>query len=412
MLATAEPTTTPRFLARQPIFDRTRKVFGYELLARTGATNSYQHADPDAATRQAVDFALHLIGLDELTDRKLAFVNLTRGLLLEDFARVLPARGTVLEILETVEPTEEILTACRRLRRQGYRLALDDFAASPEYEPLVQLADFVKIDFMATSPVRRRLLAQRFANTRAQLIAEKVETRRDFDEAARLGYAYFQGYFFCKPQLLERSELPVEQQAYLRFLREVARPVLDYDRLDRVVRGEVGLSVRLLSYLNSAGMGLHQRVTSIRHALALLGERPLRRWASAFAVRALSGGRPLELARASLVRARSAELLVEGTPLADRAFDAFLVGLLASLDVMLGVTMAQALQPLPIADDLKAALDGSDGPLRGVLDVVLAYERGDWAAVESACERHGLSAPRLAKVYVESIRFADRLLTT
>lgn len=404
------PATMPskRLLARQPIFDRERKCVAYELLARANATNAYTDVDPNLATTATVDLAMNLAGLRELTDGRRAFVNFTRDLLLQDFYEVLPPDLSVVEVLETVTPDADVVEACRRLKRRGYTIALDDFVNDPAWAPLVDLADIIKIDFMATAPAKRAAIAKWGIAKRKQMLAERVETAAEFAEADRLGYTYFQGYFFCKPELVERKQIPVNKQAYLRFLYEVSQPTIDFKRLEDVIKQEVGLSVRLLNYLNSASMGLRQRVSSIKHALTLLGQGPLRRWGSAFAVTAVAEDKPKELARLCLVRARCAELLAPDVGMAARSFDAFLTGLLSALDAMLDQPMIEALKPLPLAPDVRAALLGDGGDkfaaLRGL---VQSFEQADWVGVESHAASLRLSAERTGQAYTQAVTWAD-----
>ncbi len=399
------------FVARQPIFDREQRCVGYELLARQSSANVATHTDGDAATAQTLDHALHLVGLRELSAGRVVFVNFTQTLLEQDVATLLPPHQMVVELLETIRPAPEAIEACRRLKRLGYRLAMDDYSGQPELEPFIALADIVKVDFMAASPRQRAAIAERLNKRPVQLLAEKVETREEFDEAHDAGFALFQGYFFAKPQMVERQQMAMDKMRFMRFLSEVAKPEMDFVQLEQTVRAEPALALRLLSYINSAGLGLSNRIESIRHALTLLGELQLRRWVSVFAMQGLVEGQPEELSRLCLVRARLAEQLAEASPkLKGESFEAFLVGLLSALDAAVGRPLPELLRTIPLSAPAKLALLGSGGPLGSLRRLVVAQERGDWSGMASFCAALGLAESQAAAAYTEALRWADEIV--
>ncbi len=259
------------YLARQPILDSRFNLSGYEILFRGGLDNRYSCADSDSASSKVLNDILVVFNLDSLLAGKKAFVNVTRRLLVEDLCLFLPPDRLVVEILETVEPDNEVIAACHRLKRQGYMLALDDYVERPDYEPLLAVADIVKVDFRTTLPEERRRLASRLQPRGIQLLAEKVENNRELEEAKSLGYTLFQGYFFSRPEVVRRRDLPAFKVNYLRFLSELNKPVIDFDHLERVMKREASLAIKLLHYLNSATFGWQDEVKSIKHALVLLG---------------------------------------------------------------------------------------------------------------------------------------------
>lgn len=403
----ARPTASSEvFLARQAVLDRQQRCIGYELLCRSSKQNVNLFGAGDAATMQTMDIALHLGGMLELTDGKKAFINFTEGLLIDDVAHVLPPSRTVVEVLETVVPTPQVVEACRRLKSVGYELALDDYIKAGSAGGLEGLADIVKVDFLNTSAAERETIAKRFLPQKVKLLAEKVETQEDFNQGLALGYHLFQGYFFCKPQVMQRKQPSMEKSRYLRFLQEVSKPELDFTELEETIRQEPGLAVRLLSYLNSASIGLRERVTSIRHALALLGEINLRKWAAVFAMSALAEEKPPELVRTSLVRARFGEVLAEVSKVA-QPFDAFLVGLLSSLDAMLDRSMPELLRQIVVSHEVKAALMASSGKLGGLRRLVSAYEVADWPGVQRHTDTLGLSTAHVTEAYRQGVSWAD-----
>lgn len=399
------------YLARQPIFDRDLRCVGYELLARGSMLNFAPKPAGDDATRQTIDHALHLGGLAELTGGRIVFINFTQALLEESVATLLPPHQMVVEILETVRPTPAAIQACHRLKQLGYRIAVDDFFGQPELEPFVELADIVKLDFLAAGPRQRAAIVDRLSLRPVQLLAEKLETREEFHEARDAGFALFQGFFFAKPQMIERQNLAMDRFRFLQFLQEVTEPVIDFARLEKTVRAEPALAVRLLSYLNSAGLGLSHRIESIGHALTLLGEEQLRRWVSVFALSGLTEDQPSELARLCLVRGQMCESLAKASPLLrTRAFEAFLVGLLSAIDAAMGRPLSELLRLIPLTASAKAALLGAGGPMGDLRRLVLAHEQANWTGVDHFCGSLGLTSAQVAATYQSAVLWADSIV--
>jgi c-di-GMP-related signal transduction protein len=265
-----------RFIARQPIFDRSQRVFGYEILFRNGV-ESYFNADPELAALSTLDTSL-LFGINTLCDGRRAFVNCTREVLFKDLITLLPPYQTVAEILETVEPEDRVIAACKRLKAAGYLIALDDFAPNDPRIPLCEYADIIKVDVRATRPEERAGLLRRFGSPKCKMLSEKVETPHAFEQARDMGYAYFQGYFFCRPELVVGREVPASRLHYIRLLEMVSRAEIDLRELEKLLKQEASISYRLLRYLNSPVFGFSLEIKSIRHAMAVLGEREMRRW--------------------------------------------------------------------------------------------------------------------------------------
>ena len=317
------------FVARQPILNRKQKTVAYELLFRTGWDNAFPQSDPSQASNKIIHDSMMEFGFEFLVGNNQAYVNITRELLLGEQYSVLPTSGVVLELTEDVKPDPDVLAACHRLKESGYMLALDDFVFDDGYGPLLEIADVVKVDFLATSREEREQLAKKLTQYNVALLAEKVETGEDFKEGCKLGYNLFQGYFFCEPEIVTRNEIPRFKLNYLRFLQEINSPDVDYDQLEEVIKQEVSLSMKLLRYLNSAALGLSLEVTSIKHALVLLGERNIRKWASAIALASLGEDKPSELAVTGLVRARFCENIGREEGFDGSETDMFLMGMLS-----------------------------------------------------------------------------------
>ena len=241
-----------KFVARQPIFDAEQNVFAYELLFRTGMEDFFNFDDSDQAASSVIVDSFLLFGLETLTGGQKAFINCTREMLVKGYMALLPKEQVVVEILETVEPDEEIIGACLRLKRAGYLLALDDFVYEDKYEPLLELADIIKVDFQATEAAGRKSLVERMAPRGVKLLAEKVESKQEFEQAVEMGYDYFQGYFFSRPQILSGQDVPGYKLNYLRVLQAVNRPEVNLREIENVIKQDVSLTYKLLRYLNSA----------------------------------------------------------------------------------------------------------------------------------------------------------------
>jgi c-di-GMP-related signal transduction protein len=397
------------FLARQPIFDDAGATAAYELLFRSGWENAFTGGDRDAACEQTLHDSLMEFGLGALTGSKSAYFNMTRKALLEEKYAVLPKERVVLELLEDVEPDGAVLEACRSLKTAGYRLALDDFAFSQRHVPLVELADFVKIDFLATAAPERLSMVQKLASYPALLIAEKVEDRETFEEAKNLGFGMFQGFFFAKPEILSRSEVPRFKLGYLQFLKAIHKPQLDYQELEETIKQETSLSVKLLRFMNSAALGMSAEVTSIRRALMLLGESRLRKWASIVVLAGMGEDRPSELVVTGLIRARFCELLGERAVVGVRTLDLFLVGLLSVMDALLGRPLPEILRDLSISEETKQALVGTKSPLRQIYELAVAYERGDWPRIDAMVAEAGLRDWEMTTSYREAVEWANKV---
>ncbi len=305
-----------------------------------------------------------------------------------------------------------MIAACKTLKQSGYLLALDDFVFRTEFEPLLPFADIVKVDLLGTSPEMRREHSQRLLDRGVQLLAEKVETHEQFTEAAGLGYRYFQGYFFCRPEMVSRKELSASKTQCLQFLKELNRLEIDYDRLEQVIKREVSLSVRLLRFLNSAAFGWRDRVTSIKQALILLGETPLRKWGALVALRLLGDDKPAELISTCLVRARLCELLAPRVQLESREMDLFFMGMLSVVDALVGRPMNEVLEELSVAPEIREALLGADTRFGHVLALILAYERADWATIEARAEVLGLPEDVLPELFSCSLTWAREIFET
>jgi c-di-GMP-related signal transduction protein len=399
--ARVQELKTLRYVARQPIFDKDEKVFGYELLFRNGLENAFS-GDTDEASRVTLDRSL-LMGLDVLCDGRRAFVNCTKDTLIKGLVTLLPSTSTVVEILEDVPADPDVIAACRNLKEAGYMIALDDYVPDDKREVLTEIADIIKVDLQLTTDVQRAELVKRFGG-RCRMLAEKVKTHDEFMKARDLGFVYFQGYFFRRPEMVSTRDMPANRLQCLRMLQEVSRPEVDMAGLENLIKAEASICYRLLRYLNSSIFGLKSEIHSVRHALSMLGEREVRRWVRLVAAVGAGEEKPSDLVLSALVRARFGELLSPQVPHGES--DLFLMGLLSLIDAMLEMPIAEVLEKIPLDKETKAVLLGQPSVLRPVYQLMLAHESGEWEAVGRLCQSLKLESEDVAGLYWQAQQWA------
>jgi len=404
----SSPAPLHRFLARQPILDGRREVIGYELLFRAGWEN-YFSGGRDEAARQTLDNYLYM-GIESLTGNGLAFVNCTREALVGRWVTLLPPKNTVLEILETVPIDAELVKACANLRKLGYRIALDDFVPSPEIQPLVDLASYIKVDFKASDAAKRKEIRAMVRASNAALLAEKVENQEDFKVARSEGFKYFQGYFFCRPTIIENREIPANRMNYMQILAELTRGQFNLREVARLVQMEASLTYRLLLLANSARWSRRSDVTSVEDAFMLVGEHRFRALVSVAASCVLSQNQPPALISLSLERARFCELVA---PLVGEIpSEQFMLGQLSLLDAMLETPMESIVKSLPLRLEAKAALLGGKNKVAVPLGLIRSFESGAWANCAGTASDLGLSEEKLSQLYVDSVKWATEALAS
>jgi len=396
------------FVARQPILDTGKKIFGYELLFRSGLENFFdQSMDIDFASSKTLLDTLLLFGIEELTKGKKMFLNFSKKVLLSEVALALPKDTLVIELLETIEPQPEVVEICRKLKKSGYMLALDDFQFVPEYRPLIDLTDIIKVDFLLTKGNDRRTVIQKSGEGRIAYLAEKIENNDDFKIAVDMGYSYFQGFFFCKPVILSGRDVPSYKLNLLQVLKELNQPYMDVKKIENIIIRDVSLTYKLLRFINSAAFGMLREIRSVRHALNLLGLVELKKWMSLIVLSQIGSDTPEELVVNSIVRAKFCEMISESTGLKQRKEDLFLMGLFSYIDTFLNRPMEEVLNELPIAADIKDALLGVQNPLRNILDLIIKYEQGNWEAVASITEALNLENSKILPNYLNAIKWAN-----
>lgn len=397
------------YIARQPIFDRQKRLFAYEVLYRSSMENTFPaQMDGNEATHAVLAHVLFNIGLDTITGNRKALINFTEHHLLTKTPLQLPRERCIIEILESVQPTPSILEVCQELNDEGYLLALDDFDFNDELEPLVPLVRIIKVDFQAVERSRLREQMDQWRSGRTiTWLAEKIETEEEFQLALSLGFDYFQGHFLDKPQVLKNKTIDASQIILLNLLAEVCRPTINMRRIESLVAPDVSLSYKLLRYINSVYYSLVRKIESVSYALTYLGEFGVRQFISMAAASEISRGKPSELMRLSMVRAQQCQLLAQSRGQEDDISQLYLLGLFSLLDSMLDVPMAELITKLPLSDELKLALTEQTGRLAPYLLATIAYERGNFQAC--ADHLHVLQIPPATMIttYLQALAWAD-----
>ena len=398
-------------VARQAIFDRKQRLYAYELLYRSEAARSeFDGTDAAAATGRVISNTLLAIGVENLLGGKKAFLNFDPRLLKDGMHRALPYETVVLEILETVDPTPDLIALCRSVRAEGYSFALDDFVSQPEFEPLTHIADIIKVDFRVTPKQEQERLLRTYRPRGIRMLAEKVETREEFDWAYAAGYDLFQGYFFARPVIMSGREIPAVQPICLRLLRETQRTDLDFQQLGVLIRGDVSLAFKLLRYVNSAIFGRRVKTSSIVQALVILGDDGIRRWSAMATLPMLASGKPGEVVTLSLVRARFCERLAQlGGRVRDS--DAFIMGMFSLLDALIDCPLEEELESIDLDARIREALLGTaeeQSVLAGIYRLVTRYESGEWDGMEQRARDCGVPVASIALAYLESAQWAER----
>lgn len=401
------------YMARQPIFNQKNKVYGYELLYRANEKNSYTaDTNGDFATESVISEALFNFGLDKLTNGRRAFINFTENLLLKKTALLLDPRQFVIEILESVHLTEPILEHLALLKSKGYILALDDYDGGEISEEALSLVDIIKIDFMLTDKMQRLNCSAQLKKAGKQLLAEKIETKEDYDEALSLGCDFFQGYYFAKPTIVQKTNKDIASVSYIRLMKEMTSPDINFDRLARIIYSDVHLTYKLLRNMRTLQYYRGHTIKTVRHALVIMGLNEVRRWVMLVLMGSLMGQGADELIRTALIRALFCENMAEASHQQKLASTAFSTGMFSVIRHE-ETDFKEFLQNMQIESSVKEALTGQDNQLKVFLDIAVNYEAGNWNQAEALIREKALNltSDKLIDLYVSSVQHADKLLT-
>ncbi|MCX5864540.1 MAG: HDOD domain-containing protein [Deltaproteobacteria bacterium] len=402
------------FVARQPIFKRNKEVFAYELLFRSGLTNYFDPLqDGEEATSKVITNSFLLIGIATITEGKKAFVNFSEEMLLQGYPSLFPKEIAVVEVLETVGATPEVVQACEKLVGEGYILALDDFLYEDRFLPLIKLARIIKFDIRQMSMAELERQAKVVSRYNVKLLAEKIETNEEFEATKKLGFDLFQGYFFSRPHIMEGRDIPGSKLHYLQVLKVIQDEDYDFAELSKYVSRDVSLAYKLLKYANSAYFARRQKLDSIEMAVAMLGQLTLRKWLSLMMLSYLADDKPSELLSLAAFRGSFCEMIAD--QLLGRRKEAGMfhtVGMFSLLPAMLDKAMADILPELALPEEIQEALlSAAATPLSRTLRLVMAYERGDWENTATLAKKLKVRLDSLPLLYEQAIEITQVQLT-
>lgn len=398
------------FLARQPIFDSEQRVSAYEILYRSGLVNNFDGIDGDEASREVIFNTFQTFGIENLTNAKPVFINFTESLINDETATLFSKDLLVVEILENVLPSEQVIENSRSLKEMGYKIALDDFIYKPEYEELIELADIIKIDFLLSDKEEIKRLSRDLKNRNIELLAEKVETREDFEYAKKLGFSLFQGFFFSKPEIVISKKIQPIKATCLQLVSKVNEKEIDFGKIANIVSMDLSLTYNLLKLVNSAAFGFRYRIKSVKHAVVALGEREIKKWIYLVVVNTIGEDEPDELTRLSLIRARFAELIAINTRYKKQSEEMFLLGLFSLLDVILRRPIREVLDEVKASNVIKDALIDGNGEIGIIYKMIIAYEKAEWDEVLLYAESLDIDCYLIVKAYMDALLWYNKLV--
>ncbi len=391
------------YIARQPIFNSHKKIFGYELLFRDEPVNFVKTIDGDMATSELISNTLLIDDIANYTGGKMAFINFAKSPLVNLIPLMFHPSQITVEVLEDIKPDQQVVDACRKIVSKGFTLALDDYSFEPHSDPLVPIADMIKVDLSLIDIGKEQGRISRLIKQGKVLLAEKVESYSEYESALAAGFEFFQGHFFATPEMIETKPLPTSRVNLLNLMTVIARQELDYDELDQFISRDVTISYKLLRYINSAFYKTIHEIESIRQAIVFLGENEIRRFIALIAMAKLADDKPDELIRVSAVRARFCELIANQFNFSAGAQEFFTVGLFSLIDAIMDNTMEQILKNLPLGTPIKEALLQTDGELTDCLQLAMAYEKGNWNDAGALARKLDIDEGVLPRYYLEAL---------
>jgi EAL and modified HD-GYP domain-containing signal transduction protein len=393
------------FIGRQPIFDINEKVFAYELLYRNSDLNTFPQIDGDRATMEVLINSFLTIGVEDLSNGRPCFINFTENLIHEPIFDTLNSQYIVIEILESVQITPMLMNSIRRLKQQGFKIALDDFVMTEDIlqtKEIFNFIDFIKVDFIALDVADRKQIEVFFKSNypHIYLLAEKVETRAEFEEAKKAGYHLFQGYFFSKPHIIQGKDIPSNLTTYFRIMRLISENQANITHIADLIERDVSLSYKLLKLIN--GSQTRSKVRSIKQAVVVLGLTELHKWIYLLAMRE-SLRDEIDFSRnalicSSLFRAKFCELLAKLNRM-NNPPEFFLAGMFSLMDVLLHKPFYQIMQELPLSDQIVDTLMGNDTDMSDYLNLAVAFDQLDWSSIQFFAKKLEFTEEQLRQSY-------------
>nr|WP_319492500.1 HDOD domain-containing protein [uncultured Desulfobacter sp.] len=399
------------FVARQPVFTLDKKIFGYELLFRLSLDNVFPYIDGSTATSGVLSNTFFSFGINEVLAGKPGMINFTRNLLLKQIPMLFPKEHIIIEILEDIAPDPEIIDTLKMLKTKGFRIALDDFVYDRKFNEMILLCDMIKFDIIAT-PLDSLAPVLKFLGNKLKHIiplCEKVETYEEFEQAKAMGFQLFQGYFFAKPEVLSRRSLSSNQVSNLKLLNEISKQEPALDAIENMIKKDMDISFKLLAFINSAYFKRLTAVDTIKDAIIFLGLQKLKKFITVLVVSNINPGKPDELIRFSIIKARMCEQCAHIIKTRFTPDELFTVGLFSNIDSILDIPMEDILEKINLSEKIKNALLGQDLMFRRLNDLIINFKRGNWDYVTFKGEDSQL-IQKLPTFYMNAIKMADTFL--
>ncbi|CAK1926961.1 MULTISPECIES: EAL and HDOD domain-containing protein [Vibrio] len=398
---------TATYVARQPILNRNKNTLGYELLFRDGERNAYPaHIESNRATYRLIVENFLSVGLNPSIPSSRCFINFPYQSLIRRLPLSLPKDKVVVEILETCQPTDELLEAVKELYQAGYMIALDDFTSTPEWERFLRYTHIVKLDIMQMGLDEACNLVRAHQGKKFSFLAERVENEQEFQQAKEAGFKFFQGYFFSKPEIIKTKYISPEQVIAMELFQEVCKPDVDFQRVESIVAKDVALSYKLLRFVNTMSPRLEVTISSFRQALVYLGQEKLKMFVSLAVASYVSDKKPKELYGLSLQRAQFCQRMSRYQAFEGHTEQAFMIGLFSLLDALLDLSLENLVEQLPLCKSIKVALLRREGPYGTLLALEESFEHADWQQIDEHCADLGLSVDQVKTELTEARRWS------
>ena len=404
------------YVARQAIYDSERRVFAYELLFRDGVKNCFPDISPDEATSNMIATSHLSVGVESITFNKPAFINFHQDTILYRFPSTLDPLNVVIEIVETVEVTDDLIKACEHIFNLGYKIALDDYDFSEQWEVIMPLVSYIKLE-VEQIKLDDPVVLQKIATFKQQgkiLLAEKVETHEEFERLKEAGFQYFQGYFLSRPEMVKHKNIDISTTSVAELVGISVSPVFDIDKVNRIFEKDVGLSFKLMRFINNPMFNKRQKIETLNHALRYLGQVELKKFIALLAIANLKGNKPIDLLVSSLARAHFCKLLSAAMGQKEDPPNSFILGLFSKIDALLDMSMADVLKSLPFSEAIVNVLCEVEksGVLAVQYELCKALEHADWARVDTLANELQLPIDDVFSIYYEAIEWADMMKAT
>ncbi|MCP3876156.1 MAG: HDOD domain-containing protein [Desulfobacteraceae bacterium] len=396
------------FVARQPIFNREKKIFGYELLFRDGLENSFPDIDGDIATSNVLSNTFFSFELKEILDNKPGLINFTKELILQKSPLLFPQKHIIVEVLENIQPEKDVIDALKQIKTKGFNIALDDFVYHEKFIPMMQLCRIIKFDLIAT-PLESiaDIVKEIQSNWNITLLAEKVETYEEFKQAEQMGFKLFQGYFFSKPEVISKKDISTNQIAKLKLINEIGKTNLDLKKIEHLIKNDLSVSYKLLKFTNSAYFKRPNPINTLKDAMTFLGTDELRKFINVVVVADLCDTKPNELIRQSVIRARMSEQCGAIIKTEFSTEELFTLGLFSLMDALLDQKMEIILNHLSLSEKITKALLLKNKEFNKIVNILTCFERGDWNNNFFSVMAGTKIVSELPQIYLNSVRLAN-----